>query len=95
MSERRPVTDWVGVIIAGGLVLAFNIFCFAVLYDAIASKGPGLSDNATQVLTGLGGGMIGILGGIVGYRVGSDGSSLAVPPRWPGEDEDTKVLPPG
>ena len=49
--------------------LAFNVFCLAVLYTAIESDAP-LSENATQVLTGWGGGIIGILGAYIGYRVG-------------------------
>ena len=43
-----------------------------VLYDAISSSGPGLSDNATQLLTAAFGGIIGILGTYVGYAAGSD-----------------------
>ena len=69
MDSQRG-TEWVVGIIAVGFVLGFNLFCFAVLYDAVTSDEP-LSENATQVLTGWGGGMIGLLGGFVGYRVGS------------------------
>jgi len=72
--DQRPLL-WIAVLLAGGIALAFNVVTFAVLYDAIASQGPGLSDNATQVLTGLGGGMIGVLGALVGYRAGSSASS--------------------
>jgi hypothetical protein len=66
----KPGKDWVAVIIAVGICTAMNTFTFAVLYDAIFSKGSGLSENATQVLTGWGGGLIGILGAYVGYRAG-------------------------
>jgi hypothetical protein len=55
----------VALVIAVGFVLGFNIFCFAVLYTAIQNDAP-LSENATQVLTGWGGGMVGLLGGFVG-----------------------------
>jgi len=59
----------VAVILAISLGAAFNIFCFAVLYTAVTSDAP-LSENATQVLTGWGGGIIGILGAYIGYRIG-------------------------
>lgn len=59
----------VALVLAVSLGLAFNMFCFAVLYTAITSD-TALSENATQVLTGWGGGIIGILGAYIGYRVG-------------------------
>jgi hypothetical protein len=60
---------YVALVLACSLGLAFNIFCFAVLYTAVKEDSP-LSENATQVLTGWGGGIIGILGAYIGYRVG-------------------------
>jgi hypothetical protein len=60
-------------VIALAIGTAMNMFTLAVLYDAIFSRGPGLSSNATQVLTGWGGGMIGIIGAYVGYRASSSG----------------------
>lgn len=59
---------WVAVILAVGVATTTVGFATAVLYDAIASKGPGLSDNATQVLTAALGGMIGVLGAYVGTQ---------------------------
>lgn len=59
----------VAVILALALALAFNIFTLAVLYTAVQNDAP-LSENATQVLTGWGGGIIGILGAYIGYRIG-------------------------
>jgi hypothetical protein len=58
------------VVLAVGIVTATNLFTVAVLADAVFSAGPGLSENATQVLTGWGGGIIGVIGAVVGYRVG-------------------------
>jgi hypothetical protein len=62
--------DLIGLVLAIGLCTSMNVFTFAVLYDAVASKGPGLSENATQILTGWGGGIVGILGALLGYRTG-------------------------
>jgi uncharacterized YccA/Bax inhibitor family protein len=56
------------VILAVGIALAVNVVTGAVLYDAVRSEGPGLSDNATQLLTTAFGGIIGVLGAYVGYR---------------------------
>jgi len=67
-----PLRDWVAVILAIGLCTAVNAVTLGVLYDAIRSQGPGLSENATQVLTGAFGGIIGILGAALGYRAGRD-----------------------
>ena len=66
--------EWIAIVLSVGFVLGFNCFCFAVLYDAIRSDTPGLSENATQVLTGWGGGIVGILGALVGYRAGEQRS---------------------
>ena len=68
----RHALGWVAVILAVGMATALNAITFAVLYDAIRSEGPGLSENATQVLTGWGGGIIGVLGAYIGYRVGDE-----------------------
>lgn len=60
------------MVLAVGIVLAVNVITAAVLYDAIFSEGPGLSDNATQLLTAAFGGIIGVLGAYVGYKAGSN-----------------------
>lgn len=65
----RPNKDLVVLVIAVALGTAFNMVTFAVLWDGLFSNEAGLSDNAAQVLTGWGGGIIGILGTYVGYRV--------------------------
>lgn len=66
-----PSRDWIALTLAIGLCTAMNLFTFAVLYDALFNhKHSGLSENATQVLTGWGGGVIGILGAVFGYRAG-------------------------
>jgi hypothetical protein len=72
-SKQTPASlasgSTVAVILAVALALAFNLFTLAVLYTAIQNDAP-LSENATQVLTGWGGGIIGILGAYIGYRIG-------------------------
>lgn len=60
----------VAVILAVGMCTAVNVFTAAVLVDALLSDQPGLSENATQILTGWGGGIIGIIGALVGYQAG-------------------------
>lgn len=71
MTVRPPPRDWVALVLALGLVIAMNTFTAAVLWDAIHSDESGLSENATQVLTGWGGGIIGILGAMFGARLGA------------------------
>ncbi len=68
VGERGP---WVvAVVLAIGLVLAVNSITVAVLWDAVHSSTSGLSENATQILTGAFGGIIGGLGSVRGYRAG-------------------------
>ena len=64
--------DVVAIIVAIGLCTAVNLMTLGVLWDAIRSQGPGLSENATQILTGAFGGMIGLLGASLGYRAGKE-----------------------
>jgi hypothetical protein len=74
--------DTVALIIAVAIGTAMNCFTFAVLYDAITSQGPGLSANAAQVLTGWGGGMIGLLGAYIGFKAGSaPDTTTSAPPE--------------
>ena len=73
--------DWIALTLAVGLCTALNIITFAVLYDALRDpSSAGLSENATQILTGWGGGIIGILGAVFGYKAGSE-------QRQPPDDE--------
>lgn len=78
-----PNRDVVALVLAVGLATALNLIVAAILYDAIKHpETAGISENATQILTGWGGGIIGILGAVFGYRAGvsradgvDDGSS--------------------
>ncbi len=56
------------MILAVGLAVALNLLMFAVLWDALRSDTPGLSENATQVVLAGFAGMTGLLGGYLGGR---------------------------
>lgn len=84
MSRHRPSSrDWVAVVLAIGMATALNLFTLAILYDALFSTAPGLSENATQILTGWGGGIVGILGAVFGYHAGQDENRPPDPPDPP------------
>ena len=70
MASEGPGKGWVALVLALGLALAVVCITVAVLYDAIASSDSGLSENATQVLIAAFGGIIGVLGGFLGYQAG-------------------------
>lgn len=79
----RAATSAAVVVLSVGIALAINIITFASLWDAIVSEEPGLSENATQVITALGGGIIGVVGAAVGYKAGSDATAAASAPPPP------------
>lgn len=60
----------VAIILAAGFAVALNIVVLAIFWDAAYGPRPGLSANATQVLIGWGGGVVGVLGSYLGYRHG-------------------------
>jgi len=63
--------DWTALVLAVGLVTALNVITAGILYEAITDPAnAGISENATQILTGWGGGIIGILGAVFGYKAG-------------------------
>jgi len=84
MNGRRHLT---ALVLACGLALSVILLTAGVLYDAIASKGPGLSDNATQVLTTAFGGIIGVLGTYLGATInGTKGEAMTTTPEEPSGD---------
>lgn len=64
----------VGIILAASFGLSMVLFCAAMFYDATRNPGAELSENATQVLNGWGGGVTailsGVISGVVGHRIG-------------------------
>jgi len=70
-TTRRLTRDVVAVILAVGIATALNLITIGILYDAISDPAnAGISENATQILTGWGGGIVGILGAVFGYEAG-------------------------
>lgn len=95
-KPRMEGRDVCAVVLTIGVATAVNLLMLAVLYDALRSDTPGLSENATQIITGALGGMLGVLGAYLGFRAGEtstradDPSRDATPPavlaRPPGPD---------
>lgn len=70
--KDRNAADLVAIILAAGLSLALLLMTAATIYAiAVTHAERGLGENGTQVLTGLTGGIIGVLGAYVGYRFGA------------------------
>jgi len=68
MASSSGGRDIVAIVLAFAVATALNMLMFAVVWDALRSDTPGLSENATQVITALGSGVIGVLGGYIGGR---------------------------
>lgn len=88
--RQRQRSDVVAIILAASMGLALNLFIVAAILEAWANPitlPVGLSDNATQVLTGWGGGVIGVIGALVGIHVGrSERKAGDEPPTDPDGD---------
>ena len=71
--EKPSAAGIVAIILAAGVVLALNLITGAILWAATVRLGvdvnSGISENGTQLLTGAFGGIIGILGGYLGYTL--------------------------
>ena len=71
--KRVATTDLVAIILAVSIGVALNLFIVGAMVEAYANSitlPVGLSDNATQLLSAWGGGIIAVVGGMVGYRAG-------------------------
>jgi hypothetical protein len=73
-KRKASAAGLVAVILAAGLAIALNIITIAILAAAWARLGidpdSGISENATQLLTGTFGAIIGALSAYLGYTVG-------------------------
>lgn len=67
-DHRVGTADWVAIILATGISLALLVAAGATAYTAVVT-GRAVGENITQVLTGWGGGMLGILGAYVGKKI--------------------------
>ena len=74
--------DWVAIIIAIGASMSILCVCIAVMWDAIG-QGAEVSENGTQIITGVLGGMIGVLGGYLGYSAAIRRNDPPKPPDPP------------
>lgn len=86
MSNGGKGKDWVAIILAVGIATALNSITLGVLYDAIVSQVSGLSENATQILTGAFGGILGVLGSYVGYQAATNHRETKESIDHPGAD---------
>jgi hypothetical protein len=84
MHRSTQGRDYIALALAIGICTALNMITFAVLFDAVYNHRPGqilqgaggLGENTTQILTGWGGGIIGILGAVFGYKAGQAGVEI-------------------
>jgi hypothetical protein len=105
---KRSSSDWVAIILAGGLSTAVVTLVIGVIWAAIqhGNTASSLSENESAVLTTAFGAMAGILGAWIGYRAGNghdhpDEEEWPEPlpsphtalPNWP-DRHDTAEIPP-
>lgn len=65
---RAKTIDWVAIILAAGVSVALIVVTGATAYAGLVTDRP-VGENLTQILTGWGGGIIGILGAYVGKKI--------------------------
>ena len=73
-SARR---DAIALVLAIGIAVALNLIVIETGVAAISRSDYTISENATQILTGWGGGIIGILGAVFGYSAGAKAANDA------------------
>ena len=92
--ERPEGREVVAIVLAIGLATAVNLLLFGVVYDAVRSDTPGISENATQVIIAAFTGMTGVLGGYVGGRAAERGRQQGVEAERRAEVERRAAAPP-
>ena len=75
MSRQDRNKDWVAIILSVALAVAFITVTCAILFASASREPTRLSENGTQILSAVFGGIIGILGSYLGYRSASTSSS--------------------
>lgn len=83
-DPSQPGRDRVALAMAITLGAAVIIFTVAILYGALMDATKGISENATQVLTGVFGGIVGALAVYLGGRLSRTDTTTTRQPR----DED-------
>ena len=79
LDRDTPASGTVALVLAGGVAVALNIITCAVMLAAFMGRVE-LSANSTQLLTGWGGGIIGVLGSYIGFTFGQRKSNGPPPP---------------
>jgi hypothetical protein len=91
--QRRGTSDTVAIILAASIGLALNAVTIAILWAAAYRLGvdvnSGISENGTQLLTGWGGGIIGVLGSYIGFTFGKKSSDPFLPDALPAPPKPT------
>ena len=97
----EPASARVAFVLAIGIAAALNLITAALLVAAFMVPEPELSANATQLLTGWGGGIIGVLGSYIGFQFGQRGApskqapqSIKRPAPAPQAPQSIKGTPP-
>ncbi len=90
-GRRWSGVDVVAVVLAVGLTVLVVLIIVATVVQILNNR-PGvpeiqLSENATQILIAAIGGMTGVLGGYVGYRVHDRGEQADLPEDEPPADQ--------
>ena len=76
VTYHRPGSEIVAILLAVGIATSLNVITFVAIAAGVWSAlhntpiPGGIGENVTQVLTGWGGGIIGVLGAYVGYTFG-------------------------
>jgi len=91
-KEHSEAAGKVAVILAAGISISLILVTGALLAAAwmrfASGIGEGLSENGTQLLTGWGGGIVGVLGSYLGYTLGKkDAIKDFLPPEKPKSTE--------
>ena len=96
-KEMAEAAGKVAIILAVGISASLFLVTFALLAAAwmrfSSGVGEGLSENGTQLLTGWGGGMIGVLGSYLGYTLGKkegEKNGFGIPPPELEKPEEPK-----